>query len=118
MPSILVDQVMRLEATSHDQIPISPVSSAIGNSSGWEKNGCRSEEHTSELQSRVDLVCRLLLEKKNPDARTRLMRRLVAKQRVLYEQQREEAMAGMYQRLPAAGVTFQLIYRHSAIRIA
>src|SRR5438105_9485100 len=27
--------------------------------------GCfRSEEHTSELQSRVDLVCRLLLEKK------------------------------------------------------
>src|SRR5207247_11340383 len=31
----------------------------------------RSEEHTSELQSRVDLVCRLLLEKKkntNPDS--------------------------------------------------
>src|SRR6266536_4767662 len=27
----------------------------------------RSEEHTSELQSRVDLVCRLLLEKKNND---------------------------------------------------
>src|SRR5438105_11730391 len=26
--------------------------------------GPRSEEHTSELQSRVDLVCRLLLEKK------------------------------------------------------
>src|SRR5206468_13077409 len=26
--------------------------------------GCRSEEHTSELQSRSDLVCRLLLEKK------------------------------------------------------
>src|SRR5438067_4584488 len=26
----------------------------------------RSEEHTSELQSRFDLVCRLLLEKKNP----------------------------------------------------
>src|SRR5207247_9779405 len=29
--------------------------------------GERSEEHTSELQSRVDLVCRLLLEKKNED---------------------------------------------------
>src|SRR5438105_11797347 len=29
----------------------------------WSKNP-RSEEHTSELQSRVDLVCRLLLEKK------------------------------------------------------
>src|SRR5687768_17928478 len=27
--------------------------------------GCRSEEHTSELQSRLQLVCRLLLEKKN-----------------------------------------------------
>src|SRR2546421_6828943 len=26
--------------------------------------GLRSEEHTSELQSRSDLVCRLLLEKK------------------------------------------------------
>src|SRR3712207_8237588 len=28
----------------------------------------RSEEHTSELQSRQYLVCRLLLEKKNKDA--------------------------------------------------
>src|SRR5258707_11391057 len=27
---------------------------------------CRSEEHTSELQSRQYLVCRLLLEKKKP----------------------------------------------------
>src|SRR2546428_9023399 len=30
----------------------------------------RSEEHTSELQSRSDLVCRLLLEKKKKDSRT------------------------------------------------
>src|SRR5699024_11886109 len=30
-------------------------------------NRNRSEEHTSELQSRFDLVCRLLLEKKNID---------------------------------------------------
>src|SRR5438105_9817428 len=30
----------------------------------------RSEEHTSELQSRVDLVCRLLLEKKKSDTYT------------------------------------------------
>src|SRR5690349_22202821 len=29
-----------------------------------EDGGGRSEEHTSELQSRRDLVCRLLLEKK------------------------------------------------------
>src|SRR5699024_12109893 len=28
------------------------------------QSGGRSEEHTSELQSRFDLVCRLLLEKK------------------------------------------------------
>src|SRR5947207_9754960 len=28
---------------------------------------CRSEEHTSELQSHSDLVCRLLLEKKKRD---------------------------------------------------
>src|SRR5438067_9512144 len=28
------------------------------------RRGHRSEEHTSELQSRFDLVCRLLLEKK------------------------------------------------------
>src|SRR5690625_6763206 len=30
-----------------------------------EKSALRSEEHTSELQSRGQLVCRLLLEKKN-----------------------------------------------------
>src|SRR6476620_2144060 len=30
---------------------------------------CRSEEHTSELQSRQYLVCRLLLEKKNKRGR-------------------------------------------------
>src|SRR2546429_9427447 len=31
----------------------------------------RSEEHTSELQSRLHLVCRLLLEKKKKTARTK-----------------------------------------------
>src|SRR5687768_18073607 len=30
----------------------------------WFNRGQRSEEHTSELQSRLHLVCRLLLEKK------------------------------------------------------
>src|SRR6266550_5521075 len=30
----------------------------------WIPVGMRSEEHTSELQSRLHLVCRLLLEKK------------------------------------------------------
>src|SRR5438034_3109419 len=33
--------------------------------SNWEAFGERSEEHTSELQSHSDLVCRLLLEKKH-----------------------------------------------------
>src|SRR3989440_5892774 len=32
----------------------------------------RSEEHTSELQSRSDLVCRLLLEKKKKKTNTKL----------------------------------------------
>src|SRR5699024_12113795 len=32
---------------------------------GKVSTSSRSEEHTSELQSRFDLVCRLLLEKKN-----------------------------------------------------
>src|SRR5438105_11957585 len=56
-----------------DQLYLLPVS---GSDTQWYKNvlknsliridarGIRSEEHTSELQSRVDLVCRLLLEKK------------------------------------------------------
>src|ERR1019366_3195594 len=32
----------------------------------WSSDVCRSEEHTSELQSLTNLVCRLLLEKKDP----------------------------------------------------
>src|SRR5690349_24219879 len=35
----------------------------------WMLAQRRSEEHTSELQSRRDLVCRLLLEKKNDKTR-------------------------------------------------
>src|SRR5260221_10972438 len=34
----------------------------------------RSEEHTSELQSHSDLVCRLLLEKKKKKTRRRALR--------------------------------------------
>src|SRR3712207_8005893 len=37
--------------------------------------GTRSEEHTSELQSRQYLVCRLLLEKKNKGPPTCALRR-------------------------------------------
>src|SRR5438034_3628017 len=36
---------------------------------------CRSEEHTSELQSHSDLVCRLLLEKKKSEPRAQARKR-------------------------------------------
>src|SRR2546430_13655898 len=47
----------------------SPVSDHVGRSSASSAGflrppGLRSEEHTSELQSQSNLVCRLLLEKK------------------------------------------------------
>src|SRR5947207_10955858 len=49
-------------------IPTTPMTkSTITNSTGARSTatpGRRSEEHTSELQSHSDLVCRLLLEKK------------------------------------------------------
>src|SRR5438067_9453924 len=58
----------------HDALPIFaelPVvgldrGAPLGEPSGGEQGqvAARSEEHTSELQSRFDLVCRLLLEKK------------------------------------------------------
>src|SRR6266511_6253535 len=52
----------------HDALPISGVDFAqrqgvAGRRSAFHE-GPRSEEHTSELQSRENIVCRLLLEKK------------------------------------------------------
>src|SRR5699024_11690521 len=38
-------------------------------STSWPRPDVRSEEHTSELQSRFDLVCRLLLEKTQNEPR-------------------------------------------------
>src|SRR5437667_11497337 len=58
----------------HDALPICPRSSTstrVAAPSFWPPASTptperwRSEEHTSELQSHHDLVCRLLLEKKN-----------------------------------------------------
>src|SRR2546422_6535743 len=52
----------------HDALPIwdreaeGPVPACVGRTD--RDVGGRSEEHTSELQSRLHLVCRLLLEKK------------------------------------------------------
>src|SRR5690606_41363273 len=47
-----------------------PFASSAPNSSKTDvsSSSTRSEEHTSELQSRENLVCRLLLEKKNSDS--------------------------------------------------
>src|SRR5437870_6400542 len=54
----------------HDALPISsarrePAGGACGRRRTRDRGRRRSEEHTSELQSRGHLVCRLLLEKKN-----------------------------------------------------
>src|SRR5260370_32081068 len=46
-------------------ITTSWISAATAWASGSRNNRHRSEEHTSELQSHLNLVCRLLLEKKN-----------------------------------------------------
>src|SRR5260370_19742345 len=60
----------------HDALPICPPSPVpavppveIGDlrQSSRGGRGTRSEEHTSELQSHLNLVCRLLLEKKKAD---------------------------------------------------
>src|SRR6267142_7166398 len=58
----------------HDALPISLPSNSVADTllragaDAWMAYlpgaGARSEEHTSELQSHVNLVCRLLLEKK------------------------------------------------------
>src|SRR5699024_12146216 len=56
----------------HDALPIFFFSSllkcrqhsTVGAAMSNPRRAQRSEEHTSELQSRFDLVCRLLLEKK------------------------------------------------------
>src|SRR6266480_6256554 len=42
-------------------------------SSWWSWTAPRSEEHTSELQSHVNLVCRLLLEKKKKKSNIHLL---------------------------------------------
>src|SRR2546422_7529967 len=52
---------------------------ARGTGSSW--SSLRSEEHTSELQSRLHLVCRLLLEKKKTPRSAKRTRRRLRKQR-------------------------------------
>src|SRR2546428_5916174 len=60
----------------HDALPICDKRPEAGRAARREdallygSAGRRSEEHTSELQSRSDLVCRLLLEKKKQQSNT------------------------------------------------
>src|SRR5260370_29659469 len=63
----------------HDALPIfpaAPTTIAPRSSAAptlWLRVGAaRSEEHTSELQSHLNLVCRLLLEKKKTTSQSRL----------------------------------------------
>src|SRR5207247_5026801 len=51
--------VARVAATGVELVASAPTAAGHGLAAAL-----RSEEHTSELQSRVDIVCRLLLEKK------------------------------------------------------
>src|SRR3712207_8137462 len=50
-------------------------SNAGGDTAAWSAHTARSEEHTSELQSPQNLVCRSLLEKKNTSSTTSPARR-------------------------------------------
>src|SRR2546421_5604044 len=56
------DSVLREIEAVRDKVP--GFTGVISDLGGPTANMYRSEEHTSELQSRSDLVCRLLLEKK------------------------------------------------------
>src|SRR5690606_40423357 len=47
--------------TAQRQLPTHTFSPSV---EAWPDRGARSEEHTSELQSRENIVCRLLLEEK------------------------------------------------------
>src|SRR5688572_31107159 len=60
------DEYLRTVKTEGSARGVMKVRTATGEIRLWEYyNTLRSEEHTSELQSQSNLVCRLLLEKKN-----------------------------------------------------
>src|SRR5438034_4528358 len=59
-----------------NRIALAPIlKQRLGDVVGGIVDGMRSEEHTSELQSHSDLVCRLLLEKKKKKMRCLLINR-------------------------------------------
>src|SRR5260370_20268065 len=55
----------------------------------------RSEEHTSELQSHLNLVCRLLLEKKNNTDEDAYLRQTVARLNGKAQAMKEKNLAAM-----------------------
>src|SRR3989442_4986902 len=55
----------RRPGTAHGTVPFPPRGLHLARQRAATGLQQRSEEHTSELQSRPHLVCRLLLEKKN-----------------------------------------------------
>src|SRR2546422_7107891 len=57
---VRLDQVAAPDPLGHEDL----VGRPAANGSKSDQEPYRSEEHTSELQSRLHLVCRLLLEKK------------------------------------------------------
>src|SRR5690349_23622525 len=59
--SVVAESISARQANSLAEAPLT-IATAIRTVTSWRL--LRSEEHTSELQSRRDLVCRLLLEKK------------------------------------------------------
>src|SRR5690625_7044459 len=59
----LIERELEMAKTTLDDI--SSVAKQVSEDNHDLPAGLRSEEHTSELQSRGHLVCRLLLEKKN-----------------------------------------------------
>src|SRR2546429_6503669 len=60
----------RVGFRGHDVLPMLPVAVPHEHGDGRAQRLARSEEHTSELQPRLHLVCRLLLEKKKKKQRT------------------------------------------------
>src|SRR2546422_6305070 len=56
--------LFRSRAARAERVPVVALGAADAEPVGVLPEDVRSEEHTSELQSRLHLVCRLLLEKK------------------------------------------------------
>src|SRR2546422_1913794 len=65
---VYVGWIVRKDSFS-DGMPLSNEQGDVESGIPSEKESFRSEEHTSELQSRLHLVCRLLLEKKKKKMR-------------------------------------------------